>query len=129
MTRTAYPSDLTDNEWAILEPLIPLAKPRGRPRSVNMREILNGIFYILRGGVRLAHVAGATTPDVASSSRAGRTATCLSGKPNTRLYRVFNRKRHYLSHFFATRPFEPVYTNASVIQAPFESLSQMRVVP
>ena len=50
MTRTAYPSDLTDNEWAILEPLIPLAKPRGRPRSVNMREILNGIFYILRGG-------------------------------------------------------------------------------
>ena len=50
MTRTAYPSDLTDDEWTILEPLIPLAKPGGRPRSVNMREILNGIFYVLRSG-------------------------------------------------------------------------------
>lgn len=50
MTRTAYPSDLSDSEWTILEPLIPAAKPGGRPRSVDIREILNGIFYILRGG-------------------------------------------------------------------------------
>jgi putative transposase len=46
----AYASDLSDAEWAILEPLIPPAKTGGRPRSVNMREILNGIYYILRGG-------------------------------------------------------------------------------
>ncbi len=45
-----YASDLSDAEWAILEPLIPPAKTGGRPRSVNMREILNGIFYVLRGG-------------------------------------------------------------------------------
>lgn len=50
MTRSAYPSDLSDSEWTILEPLIASAKPGGRPRSVEMREILNGIFYILRGG-------------------------------------------------------------------------------
>lgn len=50
MTRTAYPSDLTDGEWKVLEPLIPLAKPGGRPRSADMREVMNGIFYILRGG-------------------------------------------------------------------------------
>lgn len=50
MKRTSYPSDLTDQEWKLLEPLIPAAKPGGCPRSVNMREILNGIFYILRGG-------------------------------------------------------------------------------
>jgi putative transposase len=46
----AYASDLSEAEWAILEPLIPPAKTGGRPRSVNMREILNGIFYILRAG-------------------------------------------------------------------------------
>jgi putative transposase len=45
-----YTSDLSDAEWAILEPLIPPAKPGGRPRSVNMRHILNGIFYVLRSG-------------------------------------------------------------------------------
>jgi transposase len=46
----AYSSDLSDTEWALLEPLIPPAKPGGRPRSMNMRQILNGIFYVLRGG-------------------------------------------------------------------------------
>jgi putative transposase len=45
-----YASDLSDAQWAILEPLIPPAKTGGRPRSVNMREILNGIFYVLRAG-------------------------------------------------------------------------------
>jgi putative transposase len=45
-----YASDLSDAEWAILEPLIPPAKPGGRPRSVHMRHILNGIFYVLRSG-------------------------------------------------------------------------------
>jgi putative transposase len=45
-----YASDLSDAEWAILEPLIPPAKPGGRPRSVDMRLILNGIFYVLRSG-------------------------------------------------------------------------------
>src|SRR5215831_6687480 len=45
-----YPSDLTDEEWAILEPLIPPGKPGGRPREVDMRAVLNAIFYILRAG-------------------------------------------------------------------------------
>jgi putative transposase len=45
-----YPSDLSDEEWAILEPLIPPEKPGGRPREVDMRAILNGIFYVLRAG-------------------------------------------------------------------------------
>jgi putative transposase len=46
----AYASDLSNQEWAILEPLIPSAKPGGRPRIVDMRQILNGIFYMLRSG-------------------------------------------------------------------------------
>lgn len=41
---------MTDKEWEILEPLLPAAKPGGRPRTAPLREVLNGIFYILRGG-------------------------------------------------------------------------------
>src|SRR2546430_9437259 len=41
-----YPSDLTDAEWAMVEPMIPPARHGGRKRSVNVREVLNGIFYI-----------------------------------------------------------------------------------
>lgn len=49
MNRKPLPSDLTDEQWAILEPLIPAAKAGGHPRYVNMREVLNAIFYILCG--------------------------------------------------------------------------------
>ena len=45
-----YPSDLTRNQWKRLKRLLPGAKPGGRPRSVKLREVLNGIFYIARGG-------------------------------------------------------------------------------
>src|SRR5262245_40107200 len=45
-----YPSDLTDAEWTIVEPMIPPARHGGRKRSVNVREVLNGIFYILWTG-------------------------------------------------------------------------------
>jgi putative transposase len=51
MTRKPYPSDLTDAQWARLEPLIPPAKDGGRPRSVDMREVLNAIFYVTRTGI------------------------------------------------------------------------------
>ena len=50
MKRKLYPSDLTDKQWAILAPLMPVAKTGGRPRQVNLREVVNGIFYILCGG-------------------------------------------------------------------------------
>src|SRR5271167_649881 len=43
--RKAYPSDLTDEQWPLLELLIPPAKTGGRPRSVSMREVLNTLFY------------------------------------------------------------------------------------
>ena len=45
-----YPSDMTDGEWARLEPLIPAAKSGGRPRTTNMRVAINAIFYLLRTG-------------------------------------------------------------------------------
>ena len=45
-----YPSDLTDAEWALVKPLIPPAKRGGRPRMIDVREVLNGIFYVLATG-------------------------------------------------------------------------------
>jgi putative transposase len=45
-----YPTDLTDLEWAILAPFIPLAKAGGRPRTTDMREVVNAIVYVLRSG-------------------------------------------------------------------------------
>jgi putative transposase len=50
MSRKSYPTDLSDAEWAILEPLLPPAKWGGRPRTVDMREIANALFYHLAGG-------------------------------------------------------------------------------
>jgi transposase len=45
-----YTHDLTDEEWAEVEPLIPPAKPGGNKRTVNIREIVNGLMYILGTG-------------------------------------------------------------------------------
>src|SRR4051812_23118979 len=45
-----YPSDLRDGEWALIEPAIPPAKRGGRRREVNVREVLNAIFYVLSTG-------------------------------------------------------------------------------
>ena len=45
-----YPSDLTDEEWALIEPLIPPAKHGGRPRRVVVREVMNGVMYVLSTG-------------------------------------------------------------------------------
>jgi putative transposase len=45
-----YPSDLSEREWQRLSPLLPSAKPGGRPRTVQLRLILNGSFSLLRSG-------------------------------------------------------------------------------
>jgi putative transposase len=50
MPSKTYPSDLTDEEWNLLEPHLPSAKKRGRPRLRSPRQILNAIFYVLRSG-------------------------------------------------------------------------------
>jgi putative transposase len=50
MNEKVYPSDMSDAQWKIICPLIPAAKPGGRPREAKMREIVNGILYMVRGG-------------------------------------------------------------------------------
>jgi transposase len=49
-SRLRYPSDLTDDEWGHIEPLIPRAKRGGNRRHVDVREVMNGIMYILTTG-------------------------------------------------------------------------------
>jgi putative transposase len=49
---TAYPSALTDHEWKMIVKEVPKAKKGGRKRSVNVREILNAIFYVLDNGIK-----------------------------------------------------------------------------
>src|SRR5918997_1379053 len=46
-----YETDLTDAEWAVIAPLMPEPKPRGRPWAWPLREVMNAILYVLRGGI------------------------------------------------------------------------------
>jgi len=45
-----YPSDVTDDEWALVKPMIPPAKRGGRKREVDIREVFNGVMYVLSTG-------------------------------------------------------------------------------
>jgi len=56
LKRKPYPSDLSDLEWAILEPTLPAPKGRGRKRVVNLREVLNAIFYVLHTGCQWGYL-------------------------------------------------------------------------
>jgi transposase len=49
-----YPSDLTDTEWGLIEPMIPPANRGGRRREVNVREVVNAIFFVLSTGCQWA---------------------------------------------------------------------------
>jgi transposase len=57
-----YPSDLTDEEWAEIAPLIPPARRGGRQRSVKVRAVLNGILYVLETGCPWRYIPKAVPP-------------------------------------------------------------------
>ena len=52
MNKQLYQTDLTDSQWLIIQDLIPPAKPGGRPRSLDMRMVVNAILYIVVGGIQ-----------------------------------------------------------------------------
>jgi transposase len=79
--RKPYPSDLTDNQWAVLEPLIPDAKPGGLPRKAGKRRIVEAILYQLRAGS-----AWRLLPHDFPPSRRS-TTICAAGRP-----RVFGQR-------------------------------------
>jgi transposase len=49
-SKLRYPSDLTDDEWKLVEPLIPPGKTGGGKRTVILREVVNGLMYVLSTG-------------------------------------------------------------------------------
>ena len=51
-----YPSDVTDEEWAYVEPLLPPAKRGGRRREVDVREVFNGVMYVLSTGCQWRYI-------------------------------------------------------------------------
>lgn len=51
MSKQLYPTDLSDREWDCIKDLLPAAKAVGRPRKLEMRQVLNAIFYVVRGGI------------------------------------------------------------------------------
>jgi transposase len=55
-SRLRYPSDLTDAEWSLIRPLIPRAKRGGNKRTVSVREVINGLMYVLSTGCQLAAI-------------------------------------------------------------------------
>jgi putative transposase len=50
MERKPYPTDLTDEQWKLVEPYLPDAKPGGRPRKTDLREVFNAVLYLVRSG-------------------------------------------------------------------------------
>jgi putative transposase len=47
----SYPTNLTDAQWELIQPLLPQAKPVGRPRSTDLRSVVNALLYVLMGGI------------------------------------------------------------------------------
>lgn len=61
--RKSYTSDLTDKQWALIEPLIPPARSGGDRRTSDMREVVDGIFYVLKNGCQWRDLPGDFAPD------------------------------------------------------------------
>ncbi len=53
--KRGYPSEVSDAQWAILEPLLPKAR-RGRPLKLELRQVVNAIFYVVRTGMAWAYL-------------------------------------------------------------------------
>jgi len=60
--RKRYPSDVSDAQWDLIRPLLPPAKPGGRPRTVDLREVVNTLFYQARTGCQWDYLPHDLTP-------------------------------------------------------------------
>ncbi len=74
-----YPSDVTDEQWPLIEPHLPAARPGGRPRTTDMRDVLDAIFYILRTGCQWRYLPVDLPPKSTETVR-----WSASGKPGDR---------------------------------------------
>ena len=77
-----YPSDLTAEEWRLIEPLIPPAKPGGNKRTVVMREVVNGLMYILGTGCQWRTIPKDLAPRSTICSATGLMAGRIASSKN-----------------------------------------------
>jgi transposase len=87
-SRLRYPSDLTDEEWALVEPLIPPAKRGGNRRTVSVREVLNGLMYVLSTGCQWRAIP--------KDRRRARRSTIVSICGDAKGHRQFRQQRRVL---------------------------------
>ena len=98
-----YPSDLTDAEWALVEPFIPPARRGGRRRTVDVREVLNAILYVLATGCQWRALPKDLPPRSTvhdyltlwawTARSGGCTTPCSSGSASRRARRPARRRR------------------------------------
>ena len=86
-SRLRHPSDLTDAEWGHVVPLIPPAKRGGNQRHVDVREVVNGLMYILSTGCQWRAIPKDLPPTLGCPTEAGQ------GGPCSLLVQVFYRQR------------------------------------
>jgi transposase len=91
-SKLRYPSDLTDAEWALVAPLIPRAKRGGNKRTVDVREIINGIMYILGTGCQWAEQP--KVPRAAARGMAAEGALPTDLPPRSTVNSYFLRWQH-----------------------------------
>ena len=51
-TKQLYPTDMTDSQWNLIKEMLPKVKPGGRPRTLDMRHVVNAIYYLVVGGIQ-----------------------------------------------------------------------------
>src|SRR5438128_11297574 len=93
MRTQSYPSDLTDAQWPLIEPHLPVY-PGGRPRTTNLRDVVDAVFYVLRTGCQWRYLPkdfppkstgtcspwGTSSRPVAARAGAGDQATAAAGQ-------------------------------------------------
>ena len=96
-SKLRYPSDLTGDEWAHVEPLIPPAKRGGNRRHVDVREVMNGIMYVLSTGCqwRAQHAVRLSRPMELGRHAGSHPSRALCGVPRARRTRSQPHRRHH----------------------------------
>ena len=74
-----YDTDLTEEAWALIAPILPAQRPRGRPRTTNLRDVVNAIFYLLRTGCQWRLLPREFPPGGPSTITSGPGATLVFG--------------------------------------------------
>ena len=94
-SKLRYPSDVTDEEWGLIGPLIPPAKRGGNKRTVNVRAVVNGVMYILSTGCQWA----ALPKDLPPRSTVKKVRLSVLAQHPDRRWRPLPTNQHFLGFY------------------------------